>query len=61
MHAFGEGGSQEEDGISPELESEYSECISAISSARREAGVLGQTSEWRGDWEPHDVHFKWLM
>lgn len=36
-------------GFLPELESEYSECISAISSARREAGVLGQTSEWRGD------------
>lgn len=44
----------------PQLESEYSECSSAISSVRREPEVLEQISECCGDWEPQDEQFRRL-
>lgn len=45
---------------SPQLESEYSECSSAMSSVRRDLEVLGQTSECCGDGEPQDEQFRRL-
>lgn len=46
---------------SPQLESEYSECSSPISLAKRDPEVLGQTSKCCGDGEPQEEQFKWLM
>lgn len=45
---------------SPQLESEYSECSSVISSARWDLDVLGQTSECCEDGVPQDEQFKRL-
>lgn len=46
--------------ISPQLESEYSECSSAMSSASRDLGVLGQTSECCGEGVPQVEQFRRL-
>lgn len=45
---------------SPQLESEYSDWSSAMSSAKRDLEVLGQTSECCGDWEPQDEQLRRL-
>lgn len=46
--------------VSPQLESEYSECSSVISSARRDLEVLGQTSECCEDGVPQVEQFRRL-
>lgn len=44
--------------VLPQLESEYSECSSAMSSASLD--LEGQTSECCGDWQPQDEQLRRL-